>query len=232
MKSKHKALLLLLCAVLLVAATAVGTFAYLTDTEAVTNTFTVGKVTLGDGTLEKGLDEALVNEYGQPIDSEENQNVVEKIEDAPRVQTHDYKLIPGYTYTKDPTVHVKNDSENSYIFVKVENGISDIEAATDKGNIAAQIIENGWTKLDDVENVYYQEWTKPTDTTGTTDLVVFEKFQIDGDKTVNVAEGETTPAGKFNIADYLDDEIVITAYAIQAAGFNTAREAWTAGGFA
>ena len=46
MKTKRKALLLTLCAVLLAATSVLGTMAYLTDTESVTNTFTVGKVAI------------------------------------------------------------------------------------------------------------------------------------------------------------------------------------------
>ena len=41
MKTRSKALLLTLCAVLLVAASVLGTMAYLTSTDEVTNTFTV-----------------------------------------------------------------------------------------------------------------------------------------------------------------------------------------------
>ena len=44
MKTKSKALLLTLCAVLLIAASVLGTMAYLTSTDTVTNTFTVGNV--------------------------------------------------------------------------------------------------------------------------------------------------------------------------------------------
>ena len=44
MKTKSKALLLTLCAVLLVAASVLGTMAYLTSTAKVENTFTIGKV--------------------------------------------------------------------------------------------------------------------------------------------------------------------------------------------
>lgn len=43
MKTKSKALLLTLCAVLLVAASVLGTMAYLTSTDTVTNTFTIGQ---------------------------------------------------------------------------------------------------------------------------------------------------------------------------------------------
>ena len=95
MKTKSKALLLTLCAVLLIAASVLGTMAYLTSTDTVTNTFTVGKV-------EIKLDETDVT----------NPN-------GPRVKANSYKLMPGTTYTKDPTVTVKAGSEESYVRMKV-----------------------------------------------------------------------------------------------------------------
>lgn len=95
MKTKSKALLLTLCAVLLVAASVLGTMAYLTSTAKVENTFTVGKV-------EIKLDETdVTNPTG------------------PRVQANSYKLMPGTTYTKDPTVTVLKGSEDSYVRMKV-----------------------------------------------------------------------------------------------------------------
>ena len=95
MKARSKALLLTLCAVLLVAASVLGTMAYLTSSDTVTNTFTVGKV-------EIKLDETdVTNPTG------------------PRVKANSYKLMPGTTYTKDPTVTVKAGSEESYVRMKV-----------------------------------------------------------------------------------------------------------------
>ena len=95
MKTKSKALLLTLCAVLLVAASVLGTMAYLTSSAEVKNTFTVGKV-------EIKLDETdVTNPTG------------------PRVTANSYKLMPGTTYTKDPTVTVKAGSEESYVRMKV-----------------------------------------------------------------------------------------------------------------
>ena len=100
MKTKSKALLLTLCAVLLVAASVLGTMAYLTSSAEVKNTFTVGKV-------EIKLDEAKVTADGIPV------------EGAARVTENSYKLMPGNTYTKDPTVTVKAGSEASYVRMKV-----------------------------------------------------------------------------------------------------------------
>ena len=199
MKTKSKALLTTLCAVLLVAASVLGTMAYLTDHQTVTNTFTVGKISIT-------LDEL---------------DVDGSTPDADRDMANKYHLMPGKTYTKDPTVHVTANSENAYIFVKVENGIKDIEAATVAGgytNIADQITANGWTKLEDVagvDNVYYKEYTKkPTETV---DLPVFENFKI----------ADTVKAD--GLKNYDTKTITITAYAIQNDGFeNKPAEAWTA----
>ena len=195
MKTARKALMLVLCAALLVSATVMGTLAYLQDTtEVVENTFSVGQVKID-------LDEAEVDVYG------------EAVEGAARVKANNYKLIPGHTYTKDPTVHVEEGSEVSYVFVKVENGIADIEAADN--TIAAQIAANGWTALGGVDNVFYQAGVDARE--DAVDLVVFESFVI---------------ADNAELVGYANAQVNITAYAIQADGFDTAAAAWTAGAFA
>ena len=110
MKTKKKALLTVLCAVMLVVGSVVGTYAYLTDTKEVTNTFTVGNVAIT-------LDEAKVDEYGKPV-NEQGQPV--DLSAAPRVQANSYTLIPGVGYTKDPTVTILKNSEPCYVRVRVE----------------------------------------------------------------------------------------------------------------
>ena len=194
---KKKALLLTLSAAALVAASVFGTYAYLTDTEAVTNTFTVGQVGIT-------LDEAPVDKDGKETTGE-------------RVIANEYHLLPGHEYDKDPTVHVDKDSEDCYVFVKVENGISAIEA---QDNTSAQQIEdNDWKKLSDVENVYYKKWEKGNGL----DLVVFKKFKIDG-KVDNATIAKY--ASKDANGKDTGVNIKVTAYAVQADGFATALEAW------
>lgn len=198
MKTKSKALLMTLCAVLLVAASVLGTMAYLTSQDSVTNTFSIGKINIT-------LDEAKVGDNGNAVVPEV------------RVKANTYKLMPGHKYDKDPTVHVTANSEDSWIFVKVENGISALEAEGTT-TIAKQIEAKGWTKLDNVDNVYYKSYTKQNTVM---DLVVFESFTIKGD----AAESDLE-----NISD--TTKITITAYAIQKdANLNTAAAAWAAGGF-
>lgn len=97
---ESKVLLAIICAALLVAATVLGTFAYLTSQDSVVNTFTVGNVRIE-------LDETKVTPDGVPVDN------------ANRVKENNYHLIPGKTYVKDPAVTVKAGSEESYIRIVV-----------------------------------------------------------------------------------------------------------------
>ena len=191
MKKKTKALMLVLCAVLLVTASVLGTMAYLTSTDKVVNTFTVGKVAIT-------LDEAQVDPDGTAVTP------------AARVKQNAYHLLPGHTYTKDPTVHVQANSEDSFIFVKVENGIANYEAGT---TIAAQIAANGWTALDGVENVYYKTYTKRAEST---DLPVFGSFTIADH--ADAADGWNNFSAETNVT--------VTAYAVQQDGFASAAAAW------
>ncbi|MDO4567452.1 MAG: SipW-dependent-type signal peptide-containing protein [Clostridia bacterium] len=210
MKKRTAVMLIALVAVIGIAAG--GTLAYLTSQETVTNTFTVGDVDVT-------LDEAKVDAYGVVLTGEE----------AARVKANEYKLIPGHKYAKDPTVHVQPGSEASYIFIRVDNGIADIEAPTVEGgyqNIAAQIADNRWTALTGVDGVYYKQVNANTGTTAV-DYQVFGEFAIDED--VRHPKPDPAEEGVFYLADYADAEIVVTAYVIQAEGFDTAADAWTAG---
>lgn len=186
MRTKTKALVLALCAVLLVVTTVFVTMAFLTSEDSVQNTFTVGEVTIS-------LDELDVD------DSDNDGSTTD------RDKANEYKLIPGKTYTKDPTIHVGANSEDCYLFVKVENGLVNAEA-DGSTTIAEQMKANGWTLVDGQTNIYvYKEVV--TAETGA-NVVVFSSFTIDGETVV---------------ADYKDAEINVTAYAIQAEGFeNTA----------
>lgn len=189
-----KALLSALCAGLLVVGSVMGTMAYLTDYEKVENTFTVGHVDIT-------MDEAKANADGSLV------------ENAARVKENEYHLLPGHTYAKDPTVHVEAGSEDCYIFVKIENGIAAIESTADSyASIADQVSANGWTKLDGVDNVYYQEWAKGS---ADVDLEIFANFTIGAEQTNDTMD------------DYGNAKVDVTAYAVQKDGLNVT-EAWGA----
>lgn len=204
-----KAALLLCSAVLLVCISIGATVAYLTSHDTVTNTFTVGKVAIT-------MDEAKANADGT-LDT--------TVTD--RVKGNSYKLMPGHTYTKDPIIHAATGSEDCWLFVKVENGIADIEDPYD--TIAKQMTELGWSEVTSGSGIYaYDRIVKAGE-----NIPVFAHFTI-SDDVVGGMEPITTDGagddGKLYLDKYKNAQIVITAYAIQADGFSTAYAAWTAAG--
>lgn len=202
---KARKILAMVMALALTAALAVGgTLAYLKSQDTVTNTFTVGKVDIT-------LDEATVDVYG------------DEVSDAARTDANEYKLLPGHTYTKDPTVHVAAGSENSYLFVKVENGISGLEATGDT-TIAAQLAANNWKLVSNNVYVYAEGEADKTAVAAEANKIVFESFVIDGDADLSVYSGENPQALP---------TVNVTAYAIQADGFEQSTPAaiWTTAGF-
>ena len=200
MKKSSKALLLVLCAAMLVTASVMGTLAYLTSTTGtIDNTFTVGNV-------EITLLETKVDEYGEALTGN----------DAGTTNAgQPYKMVPGHTYTKDPTITITAKSEPCWLFVKVENGIAKYEATTN--TIAAQLSANGWTALNGVTDVYYHDIVDVNENQDP--IKVFEEFTI-ADK-ANEVQGWSSVTSD-------NTKVSVTAYAIQSDGMPTASDAWTA----
>ena len=210
MKKTKKIVALALAAVMLVSATVAVTVAYLQSTDSVTNTFTVGSV------------EILLDEWD--VDDDENKGDITPNTNPARDKANAYKLYPGKSYDKDPTVTVKG-TEDAWLFVKVVNGLvkgsTNIEAAsgtimndgqTAYATIAEQLAANGWTLVDGETDVFaYEEAVSPDD-----EIVVFENFMID-----SAVENST-------LAGYEGATIVVTAYAVQKEMFATAQAAWNA----
>lgn len=110
-KRDHRKLAVLcLLVVLLLAAAAFGTMAWLTASDSVTNTFTVGNFNKpnpdpGTGPDEKPLPADLA---GYIVEPNWNKN-----------ETH--KLIPGASFAKDPYVGIGPKSEDAIVYVYVQN---------------------------------------------------------------------------------------------------------------
>ena len=209
MKTKSKALLLTLCAVLLVAASVLGTMAYLTSTDTVENTFTVGKVAIT-------LDEAKVDVNGVAVTP------------AARVEENSYKLMPGHTYTKDPTVTVLKDSEASYIKMTVTfSKASALDAIFAPTGADLTSIFNGY----DAANWIYKGNTKDA-ATGTRTYEFWYKEAVgapNGDVALDALFDSITVPGTITNEQLKTIEgmtITVNAYAIQADGFANADEAW------
>jgi len=209
MKTKSKALLTTLCAVLLVAASVLGTMAYLTSQDTVTNTFTVGSVAIT-------LDEAKVDTDGTPVAN------------ANRVKNNSYKLLPSKTYTKDPMVTVLKGSESSYVKMTVTfSKASQLDAifAPDGANLtsifngydAANWIAKGNTKDTEANTRTYEFWYKEAVAAPDADVALDALFD-----SITVPDTIT----KEQLATINEMTITVNAYAVQADGFKDAAEAW------
>lgn len=203
---KKTKLLTTLGAVALIGAIGVGsTFAYLTsETGVVKNTFTVGKVqfdtSMGAGLTESEVARDTDGKYQKDVDGPNNWKKTEQ----------EYtKLVAGEELLKDPTVHIAADSEDCWVFAKIENANEDLsieynvnewEDVTDAYKTANQI--DG--KIDYV--VYATKNIIPTSET-VTHSTIFNSVKVSKD----LASGtEFTP-------------IKISACAVQATGLTQAQ---------
>lgn len=240
MKTRSKALLLSLCAVALVVATVFGTMAYLTSTDKVVNTFTVGNVQIK-------LDEAKVNTDGT------------RVELAERVKGNSYKLLPGHTYTKDPTVTVLKGSEESYVRLKVTfNNASEIIALCTDPEFEGEVtgVENAFPLIRMVKfveaNAAKWDGIIPDNMVETEDMLADEKyFAYDKaadtltyyfyyNETVAAPDADVVLETLFDsikvpewttgaqLATLKNFKITAVAEAIQADGFANADAAWKA----
>ncbi len=211
--TRRKLLGLLLAAALLMTTTVFGTMAYLSASDQAVNTFTSGTVALK-------LDEADVDEMGVPIP------------DAKRVKKNDYRLLPGHSYSKDPTVTVMSGSEESYIRILLTVSKSDglDEAFAPEG-----------AKLDAIFANYDPACWQLVDPAGvrdaTADTICYEfryKQTVaapDGDVALEpLFTGFTVPwqLTKEKLALINGMSITAQAHAIQADGFANADAAWAA----
>ena len=217
---------------LLMAGSVLVTFAYLTRQESVLNTFTVGNITMK-------LDEADVDIYGvQEKDAEGK--------DLPRTEEgNKYKLIPGHTYTKDPTVTIGAKSEPCYVRMLVtvtdyadlctvlagENNINIVEQDGNKVFLLQNFV-NGWepsnwayetvkiTGEGEAQTAIYEfRYTMAVDASESEQAIVldalFDEFEIDNGILAD------------NLAKLEGMTIKIEAQAIQTDGFNNnAQAAW------
>lgn len=206
MKKKSKALLLGVCAVLLVVFSIMGTMAYLTSTDTVTNTFTVGNVAIK-------LDEAKANADGTLVAN------------ADRVKENTYKLLPGHLYHKDPMVTVEKGSEESYIKMTVtvskckeldEIGVNLTDVFD--GYESEKWIYKGNTKDKTANTRTYEFWYHITVT------ALEEEKMLEPLFTMITVPGSITNA---QLATIEGMTIKVDAYAIQADGFKTAKDAWS-----
>ncbi len=192
---RGKNLVLLIVSIALILCSVIGgTLAWLvTETKPVVNTFTYGDINIT-------LHETDTNKDG---DNDPNTNT--------------YPMIPGHTITKDPKVTFKANSEDAWLFVKLEKSQNFDDFMTYE-------IADGWTELDTVDGVYYREVSK-ADTDAIFTVLKGDAENPDGKVTV---KGEVIK----EMLNALDNNnsyptLTVTAYAVQRdSNIATSADAW------
>ena len=211
MKTRNKVVLLALCMAALIVVSVLGTMAYLTSTDQVVNTFTVGNVQIK-------LDEAKANLDGTLVPN------------ADRVKANSYKLLPGHTYNKDPMVTVLKGSEPCYVKMTVTfTKAAQLDAIFAPNGANMTSIFNGysstnWIDKGNTEDITantrtYEFWYKETVAAPDADVALdalFDSITVPG--TITNAQ----------LATIEGMTITVNAYAIQADGFADATAAWAA----
>ena len=188
-----RTLLMVLALTLAMSGVASGTLAWLIDqTPEVTNTFTYGDININ-------------------LEETDNNN-----DDDDDPNTNEYNMTPGAEIEKDPVVTVEAESEDCWVFVKLEESENFDDFLTYE-------IADGWTALPGYEGVYY----RPVD-----NAAEDQEFPVLKDNQVNVLPSVTKEMLNALDANGASNypQLVITAYAIQRdadiEGLDEAVSAW------
>ena len=202
--------ILALCLVVVLAVTAVtgATLAYFTDTEDVTNTFTVGNIDIK-------LDEKDIDGNGRTEDGNQYDD-----------------MYPGVVLEKDPTVTVLKNSEDCYVRLLVE--VDEYEQLTKAFPQAKYGTYYGADNTFLLQNLV--DWNTAWEYAGFEDGVYEFRYnaivaEASTDTVLPALFTQVTiPTALTNteLAELESIKIVITANAIQSATFANADAAWTA----
>ncbi|MBR2925291.1 MAG: hypothetical protein IKC28_09720 [Clostridia bacterium] len=188
-----KVLLVVIASVVALSGAASGTLAWLIDqTDEITNTFTFGDINI------------TLTETDSKLDGDNDP------------KTNQYKMMPGATIAKDPTVTVLAGSEDCWLFVKLEK-------SDDFNKFLSYEMDDGWNDLNGNPGVYYREVEADTED---------QQYSVLKDNQISVDESVTKEQ-----IDELKTEsntnyptLTITAYAVQHDStidtLDTAGEAW------
>ncbi len=170
-----------------------GTLAWLiSKTDSAVNTFTYGDINID-------LDES---------DSGDNDG-------DPTTNTYD--MVPGNSITKDPLITVEADSEDCWLFVKLDK-------SANFDDFMEYAVAEGWTALTGNDGVYYREVTKSDE--------VQQFYVLEGNQ-VTVSPDVTKEM--LNALDAVEGEetyptLTVSAYAVQRdaaiEAIDTVEEAW------
>ena len=215
--TKKRFVAILLCMTLVALAAIAATFAYLTDSKTVNNTFTMGNVKIT-------LDESKVDESGKAVEGD-------------RVTSNEYNVYPGAVVTKDPIVH--NTGKNAaYIraTVNVSNwmnlcaayypdfGIHFPSAGYENSlQLLVGQLGEGWSVVGVTIGDTFTDGAY-----GAKFILKYEGALAAGADTTAMFQTVTIPAGIDNANTDSFSGVTVVAQAIQADGFDTCEPAFAA----
>ena len=123
--------------------------------------------------------------------------------------TNAYLMLPGSTITKDPVVTLAANSEDAWLFVKLEK-------SANFDQFMRFSIADGWTALDGAEGVYWRTVQK-SDTAQTFGVIKDHAVAVKPDVTATMLNALT---------DSTRPTLAVTAFSVQQNGIDTALEAW------
>ncbi len=233
MKTGSKVLLGVSGAALLVAGSVLGTLAYLTSTQTVTNTFTIGTVGIK-------LEETELDENFEPVtETDDDGNTITSKTD----KGNHYRVIPGKEYIKDPTMTVLAGSDEAYLRMMMTiKDHKDVQAIIDNeahgltdyadllGNWDSEVwLYEGFTTDEEADTITFE--FRYFETVDGFDGVDADGKPIEADKELDALFDTLIIPGTLTNEEVesLDKfEMVLEGHAIQATGFDNADDAWDA----
>lgn len=126
-----------------------------------------------------------------------------------------YHIVPGVDITKDPVATVVKNSEDCYLFVKIDEEnwptFTETDGTTRKVNYA---VATGWTALEGEKGVYYRDVSK-RDADQAFHILKDDKVTVSSSLTKDELTTVTT-----------QPKLTVTVYAVQKSGVDTPAAAW------
>ncbi len=121
MNTKKKSLLLAVLALILAFGAIMGTIAWLTATDSVTNSFTAGNIENPYEPTDPTIDPE------DPGNSDSTTKLAGNLYEPSWDPAAEHKMLPGATFEKDPFVGIGPKSEDSYVFAWAEDATKVLE---------------------------------------------------------------------------------------------------------
>ena len=128
--------------------------------------------------------------------------------------TADYKMVPGCNIAKDPKVTVEANSEDCWLFVKIDE-------SENLDSFISYAVADDWTQGDDTDipsNVWYRPVEAST-ADQTFSVLAGDKVTVNNNVTKGMMDG-------LEVSGAIQPTLTFTACAVQADGFATASAAY------